>query len=546
MPLHLAYPHLPAIPVDPPGAVDTLQRLLLRTEQMSQALQSLTSTYTIHGVTDVGYRFLYVRPPRSLERPEQFSIAWPTLPNISASGRPFIPDFASLLTDADRATERFWPMVANHGFPFNLIIPERVTTASVHKVRQRLAGAWHPQLARAYAAGHLYVIDMSRFEALPARRVHGAPRFTPGTITALTYDPATQTLTPVAISVSSYRGRVRRLYVRRTATDSAWLYALQAAKASITVFGVWLGHIYQWHIVTAAMLMAMLNTLSPQHPVYQMLAPQSQFLIAFDDVLMQEWANIVPPTSLASAADFLSLANRFAAGRSFFDDDPRATLSRLGLVPDHFSSEGPWDLYPVVQRQLAVWDLVAGYVRSCVDATYLHDASVANDAELQLWMTNASAPTGANLRGLGTLRTKAALEKVLTSILYRITIHGVGRLNAGVNPVVSFISNFPHCLQRTDIPHPSARLSTQALLSYLPNTGTIGTALNFYFIFAFSPPYQPFIPLAGDDTDLFYSGGVGSRRNQALIRLRKGLAAFIADFEPDGPQLFQWPRNIET
>jgi hypothetical protein len=294
------------------------------------------------------------------------------------------------------------------------------------------------------------------------------------------------------------------------------------------------------------MQMAMFNSFTPQHPVYQMLAPQSQYLIAFDDVLMEEWANIVPPTSLGTATDLLDLANQFAAGRSVFDDDPKATLSHLGVVQSHFSSETPWDLYPVVRSLLAVWDLVAAYVRSCVDATYPNDASVAHDAELQLWMTNASAPSGGNLRGLPKLRTKAALEKVLTTFLYRVTVHGVGRLNAGVNPVVSFISNFPHCLQRTDIPSPNARLSTQRLLSYLPNTDTIGVAMTFYFIFAFSPPYQPFIPLTGNDTELFYPGGAGARRNQALIRFRKGLASFITDFEPDGPQLFQWPRNIET
>ena len=31
-------------------------------------------------------------------------------------------------------------------------------------------------------------------------------------------------------------------------SDPAWLYALQAAKTSITVWGIWLGHVYHWHI----------------------------------------------------------------------------------------------------------------------------------------------------------------------------------------------------------------------------------------------------------------------------------------------------------
>jgi hypothetical protein len=31
-----------------------------------------------------------------------------------------------------------------------------------------------------------------------------------------------------------------------------------------------------------------------------------------------------------------------------------------------------------------------------------------------------------------------------------------------------------------------------------------------------------------------------------LIDFRNGLASFIDDYQPDPPERFQWPRNIET
>jgi hypothetical protein len=31
-----------------------------------------------------------------------------------------------------------------------------------------------------------------------------------------------------------------------------------------------------------------------------------------------------------------------------------------------------------------------------------------------------------------------------------------------------------------------------------------------------------------------------------LIELRRGLADFIEDYQPDMPQRYQWPLNIET
>ena len=49
---------------------------------------------------------------------------------------------------------------------------------------------------------------------------------------------------------------------------------------------------------------------------------------------------------------------------------------------------------------------------------------------------------------------RAELAGVLTSILYRVTVHGAGSLNPSVNPTLTFVSNFPPCLQSAKIPSP--------------------------------------------------------------------------------------------
>jgi hypothetical protein len=341
-------------------------------------------------------------------------------------------------------------------------------------------------------------------------------------------------------------GQGLQIFTRATATDGAWLYALQAAKASITVFGIWLGHVYHWHLVTAAMQMTMFNTLPTDHPIYQLLAPQSKYAIPFADVLLLLWSEIAPPTSISTPFQFLELANDYGAGRSYFDDDPKTTLASLGLVEADFTLKAPWDQYPVVQRLLAVWGLTETYVNSYVQATYPTDALVAGDRFLQAWIAASSAPDEGNIRGLPEMNGRTALARVLASLIYRVTVHGISRLNSTANPALTFIANFPHCLQLPDIPAPSLPLDTKALLAYLPNTETISEAVNFYFTFVFSPPYEPFIPLSGVDTALFFPGGAPDPRNLALIQFRNGLAGFINDYEPESPQRFQWPLNIET
>ena len=54
---------------------------------------------------------------------------------------------------------------------------------------------------------------------------------------------------------------------------------------------------------------------------------------------------------------------------------------------------------------------------------------------------------------------------------------------------------------------------------------------------------MPFVPIEGLEIELFFDDAVS---NQALIELRRFIAGFVESFEPETPQIWQWPRNIET
>ena len=321
-----------------------------------------------------------------------------------------------------------------------------------------------------------------------------------------------------------------------------------AAKTSITVYGIWIGHVYHWHIVTAAMVMTMIDNLSESHPVYQILKPQSNYLIGFNNVLVLNWDAIAPPTSIISAKQFLDLINQYADGRGFFADDPLATLQRLGLNSADFTIDQPWDKFLIVARMLAVWNACTTYVSAVIHQSYATDAQVVADTELQAWISASSNPDRGNVQGLPTMNTRAALINVVASLIYRVTVHGSARLNSIANPAMTFVANFPPCLQNANIPKPDQNFDTKTLLSYLPMTGTIGNMVNFYYAFAFSTPYEPFIPFEGiDDSDtLFYGPSPTEPRNVALIAFRNTILKLLGEFDECLPQRFQWPLNIET
>jgi hypothetical protein len=588
----LGLENAPAFPIDTAGMLDTLVRLRIRFKQRQQALEGLSKTYTIGGKTARARDFLFGDEPLHakeaaqiehlrgllngntleivptivesitsqteskatpggelatlpLDDPRQWSISWTTFPDVQSLGAPHLDEWAATVdvTQADKATEAFWPMIATYGHAYNLLLPEKVRDAG--KWRELFGRAWTPALDAAADTGTLYVIDLRIFEALEPQEVAGVTRFTPSSVVVMVQDATTKAMTPELIRVAG-GDNDPTIFSRQdsTTTASAWVYALQAAKVSVTVFGIWLGHVYQWHLVTAAMVMTMFENLSPRNPVYRLLEPQSSYVIPFDDLLLLGWDALpgIPPTSLATAPQLLELIDRYADGREFFDDDPTTTLQRLGLTEADFSVDAPWDQFPIARDLLEIWDATGRYVDTYVEHTYATDDDVARDDEVQRWIA-ASGPEGdGNLRGLPAMDSQDALKRVLHSIVYRIVAHGGSRLYRSANPALTFVANFPPVLQDAAIPQPDTAFDTATLHRYLPNTGSIGSMVYFYFTFWASPPYVPFVPLEGEETDLFFDDDTS---NAALVELRRFIAGFVERISPDVPQVFQWERNIE-
>jgi len=544
--------NLPAIPFRLSEFPGTVVRLGLRAVQSEQAKEGLSSEFTIGQRTTDGYTFLYGTPKDSswtrlsLETPEQFAMGWTTFNGVERDARLFLNVFAGALRDADVATREFWPTIARFGLAFNLIILQTVSEARGGQLRAAAGGAWTDEMQALHASGGLYVIDMTFFDRFPAATVDGFARFTPATMIYLRREAGA--IVPFAITVTGQGGSGAQHFVR---SDPNWLYALQAAKTSVTVWGIWLGHVYHWHIVTAAMQMTMFQTFGARHIVRQLVGRQSSYLIAFNQFLLLVWA-IAPPTSVTSGAGLLQMLDAYATGRLFFADDPKQTIAAFGLRKEDFTVHHDWDQYPVVRYLLIIWDAVERYVGAVIDATYPSDDDVRRDAEVQTWIKTSGDPAGGNISGLPQMDSKAALKSVLTSLIFRVTAHGAARMNQTANPALSFVANYPPCLQDSTIPPRQPGIDPGRLLAYLPKTGTIGQMITFLFTFTFSPPYESFIPLAGIDAELSFTGDKAEPCKAALKQFRRDIKDFMdlwareAHVEPTPAQEHQWPLNIET
>ena len=565
--------------------LDTLGKLKQRAaDAMPTAYKGLSHKYTIDDQTYEAYEFLYGAPwpgsnpvggpsaPNELtvDSADDFELPWTTYKGVYEDSQQFLKPFAKTLASASTAESSFWPTIASFGIPYNLLVLSKVDGQRVAELKSELGAVWTSEdMAGLQKKGLLYEIDMSILAELgPSTAFDNTVRFTPGTVTVLKQDAQSKKLTPIAITASTTDGLPPRVY---TSKSNAWLWALQAAKTSVTVWGIWLGHVYHWHIVTAAMQMTMYNHLPAKHRLYDLMEPQSQSLIDFDFVLLSLlWGQISPPTPVPGYMSFLGLIDRFAAtptgpgrtAREFFDDDPLSELAARGIEETDFTVTDPWDAFPLVGFLLDIWGFTGDFVDSVVDVLYPTDNDVKSDKGLKAWMTAAADPEQGNVRGLPDIRTKAELKAVLTSILYRVTVHGAGSMTPIVNPTLSFIANFPPCLQRADIPEPGDSVTPTELLGYLPHTGTMGGMTTFYFTFAYSPPYVPLIPSGGIRTDPQFPQ---QPCNEALFTYRQAVHDFVDEYVkawekalakilgrgPGTPpsyaqnQYGQWPSSIE-
>ena len=482
----------------------------------------------------------------TLEDPAQYAMTWSTFEDAYRNGFPHVAEYSAAITDAREATRQFWLTLRSSALPYNLFVLRKLTSATALPFQNNFGPAWLPEYSDLLGNGRLYGIDMTIFSGFdPQQDTNGTLRFTPSTMAVLAMDDR-KNLSPIAVYVAAPQNiNGAQTYVQ---SSPAWIYALLAVKTSLTVHGIWLGHVYTQHIVTAAMQMATLNTLPPGNIIYQLLAPQSQYTISFDLVLLLAWSNLSPPTSISDSGKFLTLCNKFSATHDFFSTDPANTLAELNLDPADFTDpsidDQPWNLYPNVQKVLQIYQMTADYVGAVVDAGYATDAAVAADTDLANWISAASG--AGNVAGLPRMDSKAALKAVVTSVLYRITFHGMGRLRSIGTPLPAFAPNYPPCLQSTTIPDPETPLSTAELLkTYLPNTGSLGKLVSFYDIFSFSAPYVPVVPYKGPQDELFFDQAVHPAANQALIQFRNTIQSVIRTLQPDWAQIGQWPRNIE-
>lgn len=143
---------------------------------------------------------------------------------------------------------------------------EKIRNPQAEGVKSRFGDDWNAAgMEASYREGRLYALDMTILDCVASPAEDASSRYAHAKFTVLRQDSQTKALEPIAIWVSgkSVDGRPR-IYTRSKVKPGAWLYALQAVKVSITVYGIWLRHAYLWHVVPGARRMRQQNNSGPR------------------------------------------------------------------------------------------------------------------------------------------------------------------------------------------------------------------------------------------------------------------------------------------
>ena len=257
----------------------------------------------------------------------------------------------------------------------------------------------------------------------------------------LLYVDSKQRLLPIAIQLgqSPDQGPVF------TPKNDFWLWQtvktfVQSADAQYQEI---ISHLLRTHLVTETIAVSTQRQLAIGHPVHKLLSPHLRFTMAINHAarngLLAKGGPIDRVFAMGVDGGMTLLANKWNDPNwTFADYDLESDLRARGVAD---SNELPNYFYRDDARLVhaAIGEFVAGVIQNF----YLADSDVAEDFELQAWLSELTDPEEGNIRGFPvSLDTVESLAQLLTTIIFTASA-GHSSTNNGQYDMYGYIPNAP-------------------------------------------------------------------------------------------------------
>lgn len=319
-------------------------------------------------------------------------------------------------------------------------------------------------------------------------------------------DTINQCLLPIAIQIE--RDPSAPIFTPDDAPNDWLLAKMWARVADISVHQL-SSHFALTHGVLEAYAVAALRTLSPTHPLFQLMIPHFKHTLCI---------NTLARSVLVNEGGWIDNFSSF--GGQVKDKVMQRTYQKASLrtymnFPRDLKHRGVDDLkslplYPYRDDGLLIWKAIQEYVQDILNIYYKSDDDVAQDSHLDEWLTEFEK-NGYVHSDWGQIKTREDLNDLITSLIFSATaLHGA--MNTMQYEVYGFAPNSPVAMLRSPI-RKKGVTSKDDIVETLP---AHHSTLIFLFL---SETFKEDIKLA--DNTFIYSSDAAFR--QVFLRFNKNL-----------------------
>ncbi|MTJ14048.1 lipoxygenase [Anabaena sp. UHCC 0187] len=243
----------------------------------------------------------------------------------------------------------------------------------------KLANNGNIDLIKAAGENRLFVADYPLLKDLQVTDLQ--PGKYVGSPTALFYR-TDKGLEPVLIEVE--KGRVVTPAISGGAADD-WMRAKLYVQTADATHHQLIAHGTYTHLAMEALAIATPRQLPYNHPVYQLLSPHFQFLIAInnrENSILSAIDHLIAPT-LQTSKRLMSKAYR---EKSFWYYSLLNDIELRGIEPKFLPD------FPYRDDALLLWEAIAKYTTRFLQRYYPDDKAVQQDPYLQAWAEELAAP----------------------------------------------------------------------------------------------------------------------------------------------------------
>lgn len=277
---------------------------------------------------------------------------------------------------------------------------------------QSVSGDAGITLAEAIRQHRLYVVDYSQLADARSDPLHGKPRYPVAPIALFYWNPDPPAgfppqgaLQPIAIQLGQqHDAEVCPLYSPNDFADAndanglKWRIAKYAVNVAAAIQHEAVAHLGACHLIIEPMVVAAHRQLAEGHPLLTLLIPHFRFTININDDAIH---SLIVPGGVVACNVGIAIDSTLKlvsdAHRSWrWDDSVPArlfTLRGVDKLPE----------FPFRDDTLPLWEAIHRFVGSYLRLYYRSDADVREDAELQGWIHELTAPQYCGFKGLGGL-----------------------------------------------------------------------------------------------------------------------------------------------